>query len=220
MSADDDEEASDGLHPRETQQLFGHAEAERILLEAYRGGRIPHAWLIGGPRGIGKATLAYRMARFVLAHPDPRQPGSAIRALACGRSGTSGGAAYGRAGARRPAGAGADRSTNAASCARTSRSMTCAARFRSSARPPGKGAGAIAIVDAVDELNDCRRQCAAENRRRAAAAYPAAVDQPCAGPGDADHPLALPRARFAAACRPARWRRPLRLRSAAMLTPR
>jgi len=32
----------------------------------------PHAWLIGGPAGIGKATLAYRMARFVLAHPDPR----------------------------------------------------------------------------------------------------------------------------------------------------
>jgi len=32
---------------------------------------MPHAWLIGGPSGIGKATLAYRMARFVLAHPDP-----------------------------------------------------------------------------------------------------------------------------------------------------
>ena len=71
MSADEDEEASDGLHPRETQQLFGHADAERILLEAYRSGRTPHAWLIGGPRGVGKATLAYRMARFVLAHPDP-----------------------------------------------------------------------------------------------------------------------------------------------------
>src|SRR5205814_7203908 len=34
----------------------------------------PHSWLIGGPVGIGKATLAYRMARFVLAHPDPRAP--------------------------------------------------------------------------------------------------------------------------------------------------
>jgi DNA polymerase-3 subunit delta' len=41
------------------------------LLDAYRGGRIPHAWLIGGAPGIGKATLAYRMARFVLAHGDP-----------------------------------------------------------------------------------------------------------------------------------------------------
>ena len=62
------------LHPRKTTALFGHAEAEQELLDAYRGGRIPHAWLIGGPAGIGKATLAYRMARFVLANPDPSQP--------------------------------------------------------------------------------------------------------------------------------------------------
>ena len=59
-------------HPRETPELFGHVEAERALLDAYRSGRIPHAWLLGGPQGIGKATLAYRMARFVLAHPDPQ----------------------------------------------------------------------------------------------------------------------------------------------------
>jgi DNA polymerase-3 subunit delta' len=68
------EDAQEPVHPRETYELFGHAEAERTLLDAYRSGRIPHAWLIGGPRGIGKATLAYRMARFVLAHPDPRAP--------------------------------------------------------------------------------------------------------------------------------------------------
>jgi DNA polymerase III subunit delta' len=57
--------------PRETDVLFGHEEAETTLLSAYRGGRIAHAWLIGGAQGIGKATLAYRMARFVLAYPDP-----------------------------------------------------------------------------------------------------------------------------------------------------
>lgn len=57
-------------HPRAATALYGHVEAERAFLDAYRG-RMPHAWLIGGPRGIGKATLAYRMARFVLAHPDP-----------------------------------------------------------------------------------------------------------------------------------------------------
>ena len=62
------------LRPRLTQELFGHAEAEQTLLDAYRGGRIPHAWLIGGESGIGKATLAYRMARFVLAYPDPAMP--------------------------------------------------------------------------------------------------------------------------------------------------
>src|ERR1700757_3197696 len=59
------------VHPRETTELFGHRDAEMALLNAYRSGRIPHAWLIGGAQGIGKATLAYRMARFVLAHPDP-----------------------------------------------------------------------------------------------------------------------------------------------------
>lgn len=58
-------------HPRETTVLFGHRDAEAALLNAYRSGRIPHAWLIGGPQGIGKATLAYRMARFVLANRDP-----------------------------------------------------------------------------------------------------------------------------------------------------
>jgi DNA polymerase-3 subunit delta' len=52
-------------------ELFGHVEAEQAMLADYRAYRIPHAWLIGGPVGIGKATLAYRMARFVLAHPDP-----------------------------------------------------------------------------------------------------------------------------------------------------
>jgi DNA polymerase III subunit delta' len=61
-------------HPRETPDFFGHREAEGALLAAYRSGRIPHAWLIGGAAGIGKATLAYRMARFVLAHRDPLAP--------------------------------------------------------------------------------------------------------------------------------------------------
>ncbi len=57
--------------PRETTAFFGHARAEQTLLASYQGSRVPHAWLIGGPPGIGKATLAYRFARFVLAHPDP-----------------------------------------------------------------------------------------------------------------------------------------------------
>ena len=52
-------------------RCIGHAEAEQQFLTAYRSARMPHAWLIGGERGIGKATLAYRMARFVLAHPEP-----------------------------------------------------------------------------------------------------------------------------------------------------
>jgi DNA polymerase-3 subunit delta' len=67
-------EAVEVPHPRQTLALYGHAEAEQVFLDAYRGARMPHAWLIGGPRGIGKATLAYRMARFVFAHPDPASP--------------------------------------------------------------------------------------------------------------------------------------------------
>jgi DNA polymerase-3 subunit delta' len=72
MSARQVEPQIAAVHPRETTALFGHREAEMALLNAYRGGRIPHAWLIGGAQGIGKATLAYRMARFVLAHRNPR----------------------------------------------------------------------------------------------------------------------------------------------------
>jgi DNA polymerase-3 subunit delta' len=68
------DDAGEAPHPRDNELLFGHAEAEQTLLNAYRSGQIAHAWLIGGPPGIGKATLAYRMARFVLAYPDPLAP--------------------------------------------------------------------------------------------------------------------------------------------------
>jgi DNA polymerase-3 subunit delta' len=50
--------------------LFGHEEAEQILLHAYQSRRLHHAWLLSGTEGIGKATLAYRFARFMLAHPE------------------------------------------------------------------------------------------------------------------------------------------------------
>ena len=58
---------TDRLHPRENPDLLGQAEAESELLEAWASGRLHHAWLINGPKGIGKATLVYRFARFVLA---------------------------------------------------------------------------------------------------------------------------------------------------------
>lgn len=52
--------------PRENPDLIGHESAENRLFDAWRSGRLPHAWLITGPKGIGKATLAFRFARFVL----------------------------------------------------------------------------------------------------------------------------------------------------------
>ncbi len=72
--SDDDADDHEVLLPRENFALLGHEDAEKMLLDSYKSGRIPHAWLIGGPPGIGKATLAYRLARFVLAHPDPKSP--------------------------------------------------------------------------------------------------------------------------------------------------
>lgn len=59
--------ASDPYAPRRNPDLIGHEAAEALLLDAWGGGRMHHAWLIGGPSGVGKATLAYRFARFVLA---------------------------------------------------------------------------------------------------------------------------------------------------------
>ena len=54
-------------HPRERAGLVGHGEAQAAFLDGIRSGRLHHAWLIGGAFGIGKATLAYRVARFLLA---------------------------------------------------------------------------------------------------------------------------------------------------------
>jgi DNA polymerase-3 subunit delta' len=61
------EDARKPLKPRENPDLLGHVKAERTLAAAARSGRLPHAWLIGGPPGVGKATLAFRFARWLLA---------------------------------------------------------------------------------------------------------------------------------------------------------
>ena len=58
---------SDGiLAPRDNPELIGQDAAEKSFLQAWDSGRLAHAWLITGPKGIGKATLAFRIARFVL----------------------------------------------------------------------------------------------------------------------------------------------------------
>ncbi len=55
------------MEPRDNPELLGQEAAEKALLEGALSGRLAHAWLIAGPRGVGKATLAYRFARFLLA---------------------------------------------------------------------------------------------------------------------------------------------------------
>ncbi|MEM6308426.1 MAG: DNA polymerase III subunit delta' [Pseudomonadota bacterium] len=59
-------------HPRDTPTLFGQDAAQAAFLDAFNSGRLHHAWLLSGPRGSGKATLAYTLARFLLATPPAR----------------------------------------------------------------------------------------------------------------------------------------------------
>ena len=65
------------LEPRTNPNLFGHDAAEATLLDAIQGGRMHHAWLMIGPEGVGKATLAYRFARRLLAG-RPTEPSLAL----------------------------------------------------------------------------------------------------------------------------------------------
>jgi DNA polymerase-3 subunit delta' len=78
------------ISPRANPDLFGHEAAEATLAAAMASGRLHHAWLITGPEGIGKATLAYRFARRLFAGPsadgslalDPAHP--AFKRVAAG----------------------------------------------------------------------------------------------------------------------------------------
>ncbi|MBX6375728.1 MAG: DNA polymerase III subunit delta' [Acetobacteraceae bacterium] len=65
------------LEPRANPDLVGHDHAARALEEAARSGRLHHAWLLAGPPGVGKATLAYRFARWLLAGAPPSPGGGA-----------------------------------------------------------------------------------------------------------------------------------------------
>jgi DNA polymerase-3 subunit delta' len=61
------EESISALHPKLSEQLIGQEPAEKQLLALINNKQLPHALLLAGPRGVGKATLAWRLARFLLA---------------------------------------------------------------------------------------------------------------------------------------------------------
>ncbi len=65
-----DTEESLELNPRHSELLLGHEAAERMFLEAFNSDRLHHAWLISGPKGVGKATLAWKIAKFLLTQTD------------------------------------------------------------------------------------------------------------------------------------------------------
>ena len=73
-----DEQAFDPHHPRLSDTCVGHGDAERALLEAFNSERLHHAWLITGARGIGKATLAYRFAKFMLVNGNVGDDGPSM----------------------------------------------------------------------------------------------------------------------------------------------
>ncbi|MEN3930857.1 DNA polymerase III subunit delta' [Microvirga sp. W0021] len=66
-------------HPRNQYDFIGHESGEAAFIESFQVGRLHHAWLIGGMQGIGKATLAYRVARYLLAYgATPPQTGQGL----------------------------------------------------------------------------------------------------------------------------------------------
>ncbi len=81
-TSDEPDRLPSAPHPRETLALIGHASQERAFLAALASGRMHHGWLLAGPEGIGKASFAYRAARFVLAAGDPTTRAASATSLA------------------------------------------------------------------------------------------------------------------------------------------
>ncbi|MEZ5880139.1 MAG: DNA polymerase III subunit delta' [Nitratireductor sp.] len=58
------------LQPFESPDVLGHEDVCHTLARAHATGRLHHAWLLSGPRGIGKATLAYQFAGHLQRYPE------------------------------------------------------------------------------------------------------------------------------------------------------
>ena len=69
------DQAPGAPHPRETARLIGQVPAETAFLDAFNAGRLHHGWMLTGPQGVGKATLAWRIAKFLLATPPAEEDG-------------------------------------------------------------------------------------------------------------------------------------------------
>lgn len=76
MAITSDIDSFDGIEgvadPRLCQRIIGHTDIVASFLEAQGAGRLHHAWLLGGPKGIGKASLAYLFTRYLLTPADER----------------------------------------------------------------------------------------------------------------------------------------------------
>ncbi len=75
--SDDVDSAPDpeNVTSRSNPDFYGHDDIERALLKDYQSGRLPHAIVLAGPAGVGKATFAFRLARFLLAESPSQDAG-------------------------------------------------------------------------------------------------------------------------------------------------
>jgi len=138
-------------HPRMVSEFFGNRSAEQSLLTAFAANRLHHAWLLSGPEGIGKATLAYRFARFLLA-----QDGEGVGAGAKDLSISPGHRVFAQVGAlahpnlmvlRRPWQADKKRLATAITISEARRLR------RFFGHTAGAGRWRVVIIDRADELN-------------------------------------------------------------------
>ncbi|MCU0790656.1 MAG: DNA polymerase III subunit delta', partial [Nitratireductor sp.] len=136
--------------PLENRALFGHEATLDLLASRYASGRMHHAWLISGPRGIGKATLAARFAGHVFRHPDPSSapsryekpgPDDAVEALVARNAHPN------YLHMRRPWNHEAKRFRSALTVDEIRRTVSF---FGTAA---GQGGWRVAVVDTVDDLN-------------------------------------------------------------------
>lgn len=138
------------IWPAENTKLFGHDEAQAFLSQSYRSGKGHHAVLIEGPEGIGKATLAFRFANYVLSNPDPATAPAKIgdpdTASAVSRQIASG-ASHNLLYLSRPV----DEKTGKVKSAITVDEVRRAGRFFS--QTSGTGNWRIVIIDPADDMN-------------------------------------------------------------------
>jgi DNA polymerase III subunit delta' len=129
--------------------LFDQNKAETIFLDAYNSSRIPHAWLLSGGAGIGKATLAFRIARFILSSPNSPEDRSNLAVdvtNTTSRRIISGGHADFLCIQR-----GIDEKTKKKRKEITVDEVRGVTSFLS--RTPGEGGWRVIVVDSADELN-------------------------------------------------------------------
>lgn len=138
-------------HPRLAATCLGQEAAEKQFLDAYNGGRLHHAWLLHGKKGVGKATFAYRAARFLLADEKSEEGGLFGAAMAP----TSLDRPADDPGCRRViAGSHADQFTvEPEKAGRQISAESARGLIQSLQLTAGEGAWRVAIIDAADDLN-------------------------------------------------------------------